>query len=605
MGLFEHKPRSPATTPPRQALPSVAPPTNALAGASGQPLDAATRAPFERGFGVDFASVRVHADSRASESARALHALAYTVGRDIVFRDGAFAPHTPGGRRLLAHELAHVAQQGASGAVRPFRPSIAAPDAPEERAADQAADAVVRGAPVPRLGPAAAVIHRTPDPADGTEAVHEDLVEAYRRAMGYPPRGIGPDGERVGPSDTEIRFSLLEPWLRSRATPSTATPAGTLSGGGNPAVPSQAAAAAGPAPGAQAAVGPAPAAQAPATPAAAPAARYDPAHPPAWALGPWTNPDGTARQTPRGYGRHRGWYDPHVPVVPSGPAVPGNLPPGARGARDGLRWAFYGDEIRVQQRIPWDQVVGGRTGRRVLLSDPATARDTDGMPVEHDSHGIVQAESRDAGGIIVGDQGWLHNNPGEMRGGGTPTRGRHARAAFAGALGVGEGNSVVFGSEQAGRDAIRRAIHSAGTESLVHRMCRWDHPGGRCDPLDLDPAARAAAQARWDVDHSAEETRLRAAYPTDPEAQRRELTAWLRTHRRPRTPAYVGPARRILGANTLPESAAAGTLPPAAMEQMVDFVAGNETPGHGHVYRRGDTNLPAWVRDIFDHSPPP
>ena len=60
----------------------------------------------------DFNRVRVHTDALASSSARALHASAYTVGNDIVFASGAYTPSTIGGRRLLAHELAHVIQQG-------------------------------------------------------------------------------------------------------------------------------------------------------------------------------------------------------------------------------------------------------------------------------------------------------------------------------------------------------------------------------------------------------------------------------------------------------------------------------------------------------------
>lgn len=79
---------------------------------SGQPLDVATRAFMEPRFGHDFSRVRVHLDSQAAASARAVGALAYTVGRDIVFAHGQFAPHTGAGQRLLAHELAHTLQQG-------------------------------------------------------------------------------------------------------------------------------------------------------------------------------------------------------------------------------------------------------------------------------------------------------------------------------------------------------------------------------------------------------------------------------------------------------------------------------------------------------------
>ena len=80
-------------------------------GGSGQPLDSSTRAFMEPRFGHDFGNVRVHFDARAAASARSVNALAYTVGHDIVFRDGAFAPADPSGRSLLAHELAHVVQQ--------------------------------------------------------------------------------------------------------------------------------------------------------------------------------------------------------------------------------------------------------------------------------------------------------------------------------------------------------------------------------------------------------------------------------------------------------------------------------------------------------------
>jgi len=78
----------------------------------GQPLDSSTRAFFEPRFGTDFSQVRVHTGSQAEASARAVNALAYTVGRDVVFGTGHYAPGTPGGQRLLAHELTHVLQQG-------------------------------------------------------------------------------------------------------------------------------------------------------------------------------------------------------------------------------------------------------------------------------------------------------------------------------------------------------------------------------------------------------------------------------------------------------------------------------------------------------------
>lgn len=81
------------------------------AGRGGVPLSAETRAYFEPRFGRDFSRVRVHADGEAERAARSVRARAYTFGDDIVFAAGEYSPSTLEGRRLLAHELAHVVQQ--------------------------------------------------------------------------------------------------------------------------------------------------------------------------------------------------------------------------------------------------------------------------------------------------------------------------------------------------------------------------------------------------------------------------------------------------------------------------------------------------------------
>lgn len=80
----------------------------------GSPLDNETRSFMEPRFGYDFSQVRVHTDARASDSAAALSARAYTVGTDLVFRSGEYAPGSTEGRRLLAHELTHVVQQSSA-----------------------------------------------------------------------------------------------------------------------------------------------------------------------------------------------------------------------------------------------------------------------------------------------------------------------------------------------------------------------------------------------------------------------------------------------------------------------------------------------------------
>ena len=84
----------------------------------GEPLDAGTLAFMGPRFNRNFSQVRVHTDSLAAESARSVNALAYTVGRDVVFGAGQYAPTTPSGQRLLAHELTHVVQQRTTGRRR-------------------------------------------------------------------------------------------------------------------------------------------------------------------------------------------------------------------------------------------------------------------------------------------------------------------------------------------------------------------------------------------------------------------------------------------------------------------------------------------------------
>lgn len=89
----------------------MAPIVHEVLNSPGRLLDRETRAFFERRFEHDFSRVRVHLDANATESARAMHAIAYTVGNDLVFGTGHYAPQTRAGQKLLAHELAHSIQQ--------------------------------------------------------------------------------------------------------------------------------------------------------------------------------------------------------------------------------------------------------------------------------------------------------------------------------------------------------------------------------------------------------------------------------------------------------------------------------------------------------------
>jgi hypothetical protein len=98
----------------------------------GQPLDALSTTYFESRFGEDFSRIRVHSGREAVVSAAAMNARAFTVGRHLVFGSGQYAPTTPRGRLLLAHELTHALQDAQGEAPEPGRLHIGSTSAPEE-----------------------------------------------------------------------------------------------------------------------------------------------------------------------------------------------------------------------------------------------------------------------------------------------------------------------------------------------------------------------------------------------------------------------------------------------------------------------------------------
>jgi hypothetical protein len=157
-----------------------APPiVRAVLGSTGQPLDAGTRAFFENRFGHDFSRVRVHDDARAAESAQAVRALAYTVGQDVAFATGQYAPHSAAGRKLLAHELAHVVQQSSAanavisgidrGVSDPFEQ--AADSLAEKIVSKEPAGATTRSGALPRLPARSLQRYRVPGELPCSEVV--------------------------------------------------------------------------------------------------------------------------------------------------------------------------------------------------------------------------------------------------------------------------------------------------------------------------------------------------------------------------------------------------------------------------------------------------
>lgn len=119
-------PRRPARLRARPGVPeswSAPPDVEQVIATSGSPMEPDLRDEMEVRSGHDFSQVRIHAGAKAAASARTIGALAYAAGSHVVFGDGQFSPATSAGRRLIAHELAHVVQQreGGAGAVRVAR----------------------------------------------------------------------------------------------------------------------------------------------------------------------------------------------------------------------------------------------------------------------------------------------------------------------------------------------------------------------------------------------------------------------------------------------------------------------------------------------------
>jgi hypothetical protein len=160
-GALQRAAITPSTVP---EVPSI---VHEVLHSPGHPLDTTTRAFMEPRFGQDFSGVRVHTDTKAAESARVVNALAYTVGRNVVFGLGQYAPHLNAGRKLMVHELTHVIQQQGAANYSPANDlQIGAPDGAAEREAGLAAsDLLSRESFSPsRANPTGVQISRQIDP---------------------------------------------------------------------------------------------------------------------------------------------------------------------------------------------------------------------------------------------------------------------------------------------------------------------------------------------------------------------------------------------------------------------------------------------------------
>jgi hypothetical protein len=183
----------------------------------GQALDPATRTYFEDRFGHDFSRVRVHTDSRAEESARSVHALAFTVGNDIVMGAQQYSMCTRAGRGLLAHELVHVLQQSqaAASGLPGSDIRIGDPHGEAEREAEAQADRAVVGTPVHPYS--VHLSRQATDPDDGQPAATDTQQDSQPAAADSqptvaPPAAPTQTSDTATPSLTHYRFEI-KAWI--------------------------------------------------------------------------------------------------------------------------------------------------------------------------------------------------------------------------------------------------------------------------------------------------------------------------------------------------------------------------------------------------------
>jgi hypothetical protein len=170
--------------------------------AAGQSLDPLTRLEMEARFDHDFSGVRIHSDAGTGEAAQTQGASAYTVGQHIVFGSGRYAPRTPPGKQLLAHELAHVVQQN-NPSTEPAQPS---PEGEARRAAQRVAQG--ENAPVQSSVPPGSL--QRDNGAEEEERRFRLRMPQLGESLGYRPRplSLGEPGQFQLRLDPEIQAQI-------------------------------------------------------------------------------------------------------------------------------------------------------------------------------------------------------------------------------------------------------------------------------------------------------------------------------------------------------------------------------------------------------------
>lgn len=146
---------------------------------TGQPLDEGTRSFMAARFGRDFHDVRISTGGQAAHAADAIQAKAFTWGNRVVFGRDEYNPHSSSGLHLLAHELAHTAQQSGAKSLQ-TNLKIGSVNDPQEREADRAADAVVRGQSVSTTTSSGKAVMRQADEAAASQTIADESRESHR-----------------------------------------------------------------------------------------------------------------------------------------------------------------------------------------------------------------------------------------------------------------------------------------------------------------------------------------------------------------------------------------------------------------------------------------
>jgi Domain of unknown function (DUF4157) len=171
---------------------------------AGRPLDGAARGRMESAFGRSFADVRLHDDARGASLARDLRAHAFTLGSHVAFADGRYRPGTPAGDALLAHELAHVVQQGGGAPAAPVA----------ERAVEDDADRAAAGAVAAIYAPERALVEKKSSIRTGLR---------LSRCSSAPQIQVK-SGQFVPLHEANqllLADSVIGPWVKGRTLPDT------------------------------------------------------------------------------------------------------------------------------------------------------------------------------------------------------------------------------------------------------------------------------------------------------------------------------------------------------------------------------------------------